>query len=147
MRSPLALVTLLLVVASTPSTACARQGAPTAMMTLTWADVAGDWAGNAVSPVGDSVVTPLTFSFNANDKTAWMKFPNREPVAARVLAMDGDSVVVQAGPYPSVARSGHSVTVTSVLHVRSHMLWGIAHGVFDDGQTLDSKVKANHRVH
>jgi hypothetical protein len=146
MRCTIRLAAVAFVVA-TPVAQAQQQGAPTAMMMVTWADVGGDWVGNAVSPTGDSVVTPLTFTFNAADKMAWMKFPNREPVPARVITMGGDSVVVQAGPYPSVARAGHTVTVTSVLHVRSHMLWGLAHGVFDDGQVLDSKVKANHQMH
>ena len=146
MRSLVALALVALAL-HTPTAGAQQPGAPTAMMMVTWADLGGDWVGNAVSPKGDSIVTPLTFSFNASSKTAWMKFPNREPVAARVIAMGGDSVVVVAGPYPSVARAGHTVTVTSVLHVRSHMLWGLAHGVFDDGQTLDSRVRANHQMH
>jgi hypothetical protein len=92
------------------------------------------------------VVTAVTFAFDANRK-AWLKFPNREPVPARVTAMGGDSVVVEAGPYPSVTRPGRMVTVASILHVRNHMLWGTVHAAFDNGESTDTRIKASHQMH
>ena len=130
-----------------PGARAQQQGAPTAMMTVRWSDLAGDWVGNALRPANVSGVTTLTLSFGTDNK-AWLKFPNREPVALRVLTMAGDSVVADAGPYASVTRAGHQVTVHIVAHVRNHMIWGTASGHFDDGgDAMVSRLKLDHKTH
>src|SRR6267378_2752383 len=66
----------------------------------------GTW--NASSTVGpkDSVLTTYALTIAADGKSATIKFPNRDPIATRVVVLAGDSVVTETGPYPSVLRPG-----------------------------------------
>jgi hypothetical protein len=47
---------------------------------------------------------PFVLTIAADGKSATIRFPNRDPIPTRILAMGGDSVVTEAGPYPSVLR-------------------------------------------
>ena len=105
----------------------------------------GDWVGRAIRQNNDSTVTEVTTTFSA-DKKAWVKFPNREPLAARIIAMGGDSVVTEVGPYDSVTRTGHKVTTRMTSHVKDHKIWGTFHADFDDGQKLDGRLEAAHKM-
>jgi len=62
--------------------------------------------------------TPTTYVLTATSSTTgWtIKFPGRAPVAARVTVA-GDSVEIDAGPYPSVRRKGVTVTTNGGLRV------------------------------
>ena len=52
------------------------------------------------------------------DTTGWtMAFVDRPPMPVRVLALAGDSVVTEFGPYESVVRPGVTV-LTTVTHRR-----------------------------
>src|SRR4051812_22362887 len=97
-----------------------QQGAPMAMMALRWSDLAGDWVATALRATNDSVVTQLTEHFTTDEKVS-VTFVGRPAIDARVIAMGGDSVVTEIGPYPSVTRAGHTVTTRMTMHVRNHM--------------------------
>jgi len=148
MHRTLAGALLLVTALSSIATAQARpaqQGEKKAA-SLTWSDLAGDWEGQSMRGKSDTVITQMTLSFSA-DKKASMKLPNREPVPMRVVAMGGDSVVVEAGPYPSVTRAGHTVTLLhEVAHVANHKMTGSFTAKFDDGQTIDGTTKASHKM-
>lgn len=76
---------------------------------LTPADVAGTWTVSGKNEAGDS--TLVTYELMATaDTTGWtITFPGRQPVPMRVVAVAGDSIVVEAGPFPSVLRRGTQV--------------------------------------
>jgi hypothetical protein len=64
-------------------------------------NVAGTWDGKTMTGPKDSVVA--TFELRAAaDTTGWtLKFTGRDPHAARVVAMGGDSVVPTSGRIPA----------------------------------------------
>ena len=140
----------LLIVAITSSSlaqggAPAKKSAPAptqaAAAAVSWAGLAGSWEGKTTRNNSDSVVTTLTTTFTA-DKKIWIKFPNREPVASRLITMGGDSIVTEAGPYESVTRPGHKATTRQTSHVSGDKMWGTFHATFDDGKSLDGKSTA-----
>jgi hypothetical protein len=52
-------------------------------------------------------------------------FPKRKPVPLRVIVVDGDSIVTEAGPFQSVLRKGAKVTVShSVYRLQDGKLVG-----------------------
>jgi hypothetical protein len=73
------------------------------------ADVAGKWTVNVRAPGGDTTV--LTYELVATaDTSGWsINFPKRKPVPIRVVAVDGDSIVLEAGPFESALRKGVQV--------------------------------------
>ncbi len=53
-----------------------------------------------------------------------MGFPNQRPLPMRIVALAGDSLVSEAGPYASVCRSGVQVSTRSVLRLQGGRLVG-----------------------
>jgi hypothetical protein len=89
--------------------------------TISLADVAGTWNVLAVTEAGDSV--PAFQLVVTADQSDWtMNAPNRPPIAVRVIAVDGDSIVTEAGPYESLLRSGVQVTTESVYRLEGDRL-------------------------
>ena len=72
------------------------------------ADLAGHWQMRAFSPRGDTLTM---YQLDAPaDTAAWtITFRNRPPIPLRVLAVAGDSIVTEAGPYPSVLQQNVAV--------------------------------------
>jgi hypothetical protein len=127
-------VTLLVACAGTDSGAAADSAdtvgvgmqTPTDATPRTLASVAGRWNVSAVPESGDT--TPTTLVLNATaDTTGWtITFPNREPVPTSIIAVAGDSIVTQSGPYESARRPGVQVTTTSVWRLMGDHLMGTA---------------------
>jgi hypothetical protein len=81
---------------------------------LALADVAGRWKVRANNYRGDSLTV---YELNATrDTSGWtITFPNRPPLPLQIIAVAGDSIVTETGPYPSVLRT--SVGVRSLRAV------------------------------
>jgi hypothetical protein len=81
------------------------------------------WHVLGYNHAGDSIVAyDLTASA---DTSGWtIIFPNRAPIAVRVVAMAGDSVVTEAGPYESVLRPGVQVSTHAVFRLQGDTLVG-----------------------
>jgi len=147
--SRIASAVALLLVASTTVRAQA-QGKPAAKPTgsavegVSWASLKGDWVGK-VYRADKSVISEVTTTFTADQKVS-ITFLNRPAEQGRVIAMGGDSVVVELGPYKSVTREGHMVTTRMTSLVKNHMMSGTFHAKFDDGQTLDGTSEAAHKM-
>lgn len=147
--SRIASAVVLLLVASTTVAAQAKdkpaaKPAGATMESVSWASLKGDWVGKTYR-ADKSVVTEVTTTFTADQKVS-VTFPNRPPEQGRVIAIGGDSVVVEVGPYKSVTRDGHMVTTHMTSHVKDHKMSGTFHAKFDDGQTLDGTSEAAHKM-
>jgi hypothetical protein len=117
--------------AATSDTAAGAVGAstPTTGQPISLGDVAGRWTVRAVPETGDT--TAVISQLNASaDTSGWtMTLPNRPPTATRVVAVAGDSIVTENGPYESVLRKGVQVRTRSVMRLRDGKLVGytVAH--------------------
>lgn len=60
----------------------------------------------------------------SRDSSITVTFPNRKQVAAHLVTMGGDSVVVETDRYPSLTRPGHMTSVRMVSHVGKHKMRG-----------------------
>jgi len=87
------------------------------------ADFAGKWNMRSVPVTGDT--TPTTYVLTATSSTSgWtIAFPGRAAVPARITVA-GDSIEIDAGPYPSVRRKGVQVTTTGGLRLKGGSLVG-----------------------
>ncbi len=111
---------------------------------ITWADLVGDWVGKSMRGKSDSVITKVTTTFH-RDSTITVTFPDRKPIPAHLVAMGGDSVVIETDKYPSLTRPGHTTSVRDVLHVGKHKMHGSFRATFDDGTTLDGTTTSTHK--
>jgi hypothetical protein len=123
-----AVATLLMISCAKTDDAAEEQPADTATMgaEATPAAVAGDptgtWDMRSV-PASGTDTTATTYQLKVDNGTWTLQFPNREPIAARVTA-DGDSFVMDAGPYSSVRRSGKMVSTHGVFRVSGDQMTG-----------------------
>jgi hypothetical protein len=119
------------------STAAAPE-APAAPAPIALADVAGKWSMRTMTESGDS--TLVTYELVATgDTSGWsLNFPKRKPVPIRVVAVAGDSIVTEAGPFESVLRKGIKVTTNSVFRLQDGKLAGttIAHYATSGADTV-----------
>jgi hypothetical protein len=92
---------------------------------LALADVAGKWTVTGKNEAGDTTLVSYQLTATA-DTTGWsIVFANKQTVPVRVSAVAGDSVVIDAGPYPSVLRRGVQVTTHGVLRLQNGTIAGL----------------------
>jgi hypothetical protein len=100
--------------------------APPPPPALSLADVAGKWNVTGRNEAGDTVLVSYELTATA-DTAGWsIKFDNGQTVPLVVMGVGGDSVVIHAGPYPSVLRKGVQVTTQSIMRLTDGKLQGTA---------------------
>ncbi len=102
--------------AAAPAPAPAPAPAAPTAAPISLKDVAGTYTVTGKNERGDS--TLITYTLNAMpDTTGWnIVFTNGQKVSQHVM-VDGDSIISDAGPYPSFLRKGMKVTTHTVFHV------------------------------
>jgi hypothetical protein len=100
-------------------------GAVAAPAMISLAEVAGTWNIRAVADSGSRDTTTTTYVLEAKPDTGgWtITYPDRAPIPVRVWAQ-GDSVITEAGPYPSVRRPGVHETMHSIWRLQGGTLVG-----------------------
>jgi hypothetical protein len=91
---------------------------------ISLADVAGTW--KIRSTVEGNEKRTITYDLVATaDRSGWsIKFPDRDPIPTRVVAVEGDSIVTESGPFESVLRKGVQVNSRVVLRLQDGKLVG-----------------------
>ena len=96
----------------------------TASGTVKLADVAGKWNMKAVPMSGDTTPTNYVLTATSNESGWTITFPGRAQPVPVTVKVDGDSIMMQAGPYSSVRRKGVQVKTFSVARLQSGQLNG-----------------------
>lgn len=96
---------------------------PESRAAISLADIAGTWRLRTMDEAGGNVVeSELTATA---DTLGWtLTRPNGETVPVHVVAVGGDSVITEAGPYESALRSGIQVHSRMVLRLQENKLVG-----------------------
>lgn len=118
----------------------AAAATPSAAIDL--ASLAGTWTQRTMLEGQDSVIvaeivaTPTTEGWT-------MTMPGQEPVPIRVR-VDGDSLMTETGPFPSVLRAGATVTTSAVYRQRDGKLVGTLVARYSGGgdSTATARVEA-----
>jgi hypothetical protein len=91
---------------------------------ISLADVAGTWKIHSTMEGNEKVTVDYNLVATA-DRSGWtVNFPNRDPIPARVVAVDGDSIVTESGPFESVIRKGVQVNSRVVVRLQDGKLVG-----------------------
>jgi hypothetical protein len=92
--------------------------------TVSLADLAGTWHVRATVEGNESQVVTYDLVATA-DRSGWsVNFPNRRPIPVRIVAVEGDSIVSEAGPFESVLRKGVQVRTHYVSRLQDGKLVG-----------------------
>lgn len=109
-------------------------------------DVAGVWDAKSLLGPNDTVGVKSVLTASATDSGWTMLLAGREPIAVRVVAMGGDSVVTEAGPYQSILRAGVTVTsLRTVAHYSGDQMTGMFWAEYSTGDKASGKVTATRR--
>ena len=89
--------------------------AEAAPASVSLADIAGTWSVRIT--LREDPSKNVTYDMTAtSDSSGWsIRFPGGDPIPLRVVAIEGDSIVTEAGPFASQMRKGlqaHSRVVT-----------------------------------
>ena len=110
-------------------TAAAAPETPAASATISLADVAGKWKVRSTDEDGGNVLE--TGLVATADTSGWtITSPNRKPIPVRVVAVAGDSIVTEAGPFESFIRKGVQVTARYVSRLQDGKLVGTVEAHF-----------------
>lgn len=110
---------------TTASSSSATTTAPApAPAPVNLADVAGKWNMRSVPTTGaDTSATTYVLTATSNTSGWTITFPGRKAIPMKVT-VDGDSITLDAGPYPSVRRKGVQVITHSVNRLQGGSLAG-----------------------
>ena len=108
-------------------------------------DVAGTWDVKSMAGPKDSVVVPSVVTATADGKGWTMKLSDRDPIPTRILAMGGDSIVTESGPFQSILRPGQMVTTRTVGHYKGDAMTGTFEAHYASGDVLRGKAAATRR--
>jgi hypothetical protein len=89
--------------------------------TVSLSDFAGTWDTHATDSAGTVVGEALLLA--RSDTSGWtLTFPHQKPIPVRVVAVGGDSVVTEAGPYASTRINDAKLTTRAVNRIRNGKL-------------------------
>ena len=116
---------------------------PSTMAAISLADVAGIWDGTVTAAGNDTVLTVVEVTATA-EPTGWsMKVANAKTptvmttVPATNVVAEGDSVIVDAGPFASVLRPGQTVSTHTVYRLQDGRLVGTIQATYPaSGETI-----------
>jgi hypothetical protein len=91
---------------------------------IRFSDVAGTWEGRSMVGQKDSVFVTWVLTATPDGKGWTLKRANRDPVPVRIIAIGGDSIVWESGPYPSMLRAGQMATTRTVGHFKGDNMTG-----------------------
>lgn len=123
-------------------TACAKAEKPPAadaappappQASVTVADFTGTWKMQTRREGTDSVLVRFDLVAGSTENDWSLRFEGRDPVPMRVVAIGGDSVVSEAGPYASAVRKGKQVTTRTTLRLDGQTLKGMTVATYDSG--------------
>ena len=108
---------------TTGATAAAATPVPAAPAPLKASDVAGNWTVVGKNAATDSTLVTYDMA-TTSDSTFTLTFANGQKVQGRVVGISGDSMMIEAGPYPSVLRKGVQVRTSGTLRLQDGKLVG-----------------------
>ena len=120
--------------AEKPADATVGEGpamAEEAPASISLADVAGTWKMTGTVKGGDAQTVDYEMVATSSREGWTLTFPDRDPIPVRVVAVEGDSIVTEAGPVESALRKGVQVRTRVVSRLVDGKLVGTTTARYD----------------
>jgi len=111
--------------------------APAAPAAIVLADIAGKYNVVAIPTTGDTTPTKFVLTVAATPDGWTQTYENGQVVKPKVV-VSGDSIISDAGPYPSVRRKGVKVVTHSVMRREGDKLVGTSTAHYQGVKGADS---------
>jgi len=112
---------------------------------IRFSDVAGTWKGKSMVGPKDSVFLTWVLTATADGKGWTLKRASRDPVPVRIVAIGGDSIVWESGPYPSFLRPRQMVRTRNVAHFKGDKMTGTWEGRYASGGVARGRTEATRK--
>jgi len=112
---------------------------------IKFSDVAGTWEGSSMTGPKDSVFLTWVLTATADGKGWTLKRASRDPVPVRIVAIGGDSIVWESGPYPSFLRPRQMVRTRNVAHFKGDKMTGSWEGRYASGGVARGRTEATRK--
>ena len=125
----------------------AASAAPAPSATISLADVAGTWRVRTTDEAGGKAVEVEMVA--TADTSGWtITGPDRKSMAVRVVAVAGDSIVMESGPYESFLLKGVQVTTRTASRLQDDKLVGhmVARYALKSGDSVAQRLSEGTRV-
>ncbi|HEY5061678.1 MAG TPA: hypothetical protein VII52_09095 [Gemmatimonadaceae bacterium] len=86
----------------------------------------GTWHGKSMPEHKDTVLATWTLDAPADSSKWTITMSNGQTIPLHIVAIAGDSVVSQLGPYKNAANNGQVETTRSVTRIQADKIVGIA---------------------
>lgn len=123
----------------------AQNAASAPQTSLKLSDVAGTWEGKSMLGPNDSVFNTWGLKATASRKGWTTKRANGAVFPVRIIAVGGDSIVYEAGPYPSALRPGQTTTTRVIGHFDGDKMTGTWEAHYKSGDVARGKVEATRK--
>ena len=141
---------LVLLTACAPAEDAATDTAAATGVSLS--DFAGTWDGTVTAQGSDSIVANIEMLATSTTEGWSFTVVNATNPAlastspARVTAIEGDSLVLEAGPFESILRAGQQVSTRSVYRLRDGRMVGVVQAIYTaTGDTIMLNSEATRR--
>jgi hypothetical protein len=121
-------------------------------MAVSLSDFAGTWDGTVKAQGSDSVIANIELlATSTNEGWSFTVVNAANPALAsttpaRVTAIEGDSLILEAGPFESILRAGQQVSTRSVYRLRDGRMVGAVQAVYAaTGDTIMLNSEATRR--
>lgn len=112
---------------------------------IKFSNVAGIWEGKSMVGPTDSVFTTWVLKATADRKGWTLKRANRSILSVRIIAVGGDSIVYESGPYPSILRPGQMARTRITGHFDGDKMTGSWEAHYKSGDVARGKVEATRK--
>ena len=115
----------------------APAAAPAAPAPIAIADIAGKWNVVATPTTGDTTPTKFVLTVVSSPESFTQTYENGQVVKPKIV-IAGDSIISDAGPYPSVRRKGVKVITHGVMRKEGDKLVGTSTAHYQGVKGADS---------
>lgn len=112
--------------AATSATPVNPAASATAAANVSLAQMIGTWHGKSMPEGKDTVLGTWTLEAPADSSKWVVTMSNGQKIPLHIVAIAGDSVVSQLGPYKNTADKGQMETIRSVTRMQGDKMVGVA---------------------
>ena len=126
-------------------TTAAAPATPPPPTPISLADVAGTWAVKTM-PVDRDTVLATSEETATSTMEGWKLKLDGKTYNTKVVAVAGDSIITETGPFPSVLRKGQQVSIHTITRLRDGKMVGVNHAKYSTGETATMRLEGTKRA-
>ena len=126
-------------------TVAAAPATPPPPAPISLADMAGTWDTKTMPVDRDTVLSTAEVTATGTME-GWKLKIGGKTYNTKVVAVAGDSVITETGPFPSVLRKGQTVSIHTISRLRDGKMVGVNHAKYSNGDTATLRLEGTKKA-